>query len=121
MKNLPGDDLTRPAPWPSPAEPSSRLELVMWFAPLAPPKHHRWLSPTMKQLLVGAPEVRKLFDHAPYNDHDQLCAVTTILYRFSLTKEYDVDQWWKREKIRVYHTEFSELENHACCVPSILQ
>ena len=113
---LPAENLTKPLRHPSILEPITRVDLVLWFTPLVPPKHHSWLEPLMKRLLEGSPTVRKMFQSPPFRDNQSLCALRGVLYNYEFTTEYTNHAWWTRERKTIYHKIEVSDEHKVCCL-----
>ena len=77
----------------------NRLDLVLWFAPLGPRRHHQWLPPLLTGLLEeDGPGFGSLPEPtSPRANGERWCAVRAFLYdyRFDVTGGAG---WWRRER-----------------------
>lgn len=94
----PGDPRRRP---PQVAPYHLRLDWMLWFVPLSPGAHLRWLLRLLEGLLSGEPDVRRLLRRDPFaGEPPREVRVRLFRYRFTSPAERrETGAWWHREEI----------------------
>ncbi|MBW3546940.1 MAG: lipase maturation factor family protein [Actinobacteria bacterium] len=95
FKAKPGDPARRP---PQVAPYHLRLDWLMWFVPLSPRSHQRWLVALVAKLLADDRPTLRLLRHNPF-PHQPPALVRARLYRYRFTTGEERRRsgaWWVR-------------------------
>ncbi|HZV53075.1 MAG TPA: lipase maturation factor family protein [Candidatus Dormibacteraeota bacterium] len=101
FKGKPGDPRRRP---PQVAPYHLRLDWLMWFAALSPPRAEPWLVPLMARLLTGDRATLKLLRRNPFPDAPPaVVRARRFRYRFTTWAERrETGAWWVRWPVAVH-------------------
>jgi len=88
--------LNRAPPWPAPWSPLSRLDLLLWFAPLGQQQNHPWLAPLMNKLLKGDTRFARFLSPGKTMS---ACAIRAVLYKYQFSS-LNTTLWWERKRQR---------------------
>jgi hypothetical protein len=101
FKGKPGDPRRRP---PQVAPYHLRLDWLMWFAALSPPRAEPWLVPLVARLLAGDKATLKLLRSNPFPDAPPVFVrARRFRYRFTTWAERrETGAWWVRWPVGVH-------------------
>jgi len=93
--------------WIAPYQP--RLDWQMWFAALSNGEKTPWFPNLLARLLLGSPDVLRLFAANPFPDHPpRLVRALSSTYRFTTPQERAATgAWWKVEPAGWYYPAIS--------------
>ncbi len=101
FKGKPGNPRRTP---PQVAPYHLRLDWLMWFAAMSPPRAHPWVFALVEKLLMADKPTLRLLKRSPFGDkRPAFIRGTLYLYRFSSWRERRESRaWWVRRRVGEY-------------------